>query len=69
MSDRTITHFPATQLDLAGYVRHARAFIAAGWQRHKTRVALSTPDARELRDVGITRAEAMMEMGKPWWRA
>ena len=36
--------------------------------RGRQRRALAALDARLLRDVGISRAEALLEAGKPFWR-
>ncbi len=39
------------------------------WQeRASQRQALSSLDDRMLRDIGVTRAEAERESGKPFWR-
>lgn len=39
------------------------------WQRRSTwRTRLSELDDRLLQDIGITRAEAMREIRKPFWR-
>lgn len=37
--------------------------------RHRSRVKLASLDDRMLRDIGITRTEALQEAGKPFWRA
>ena len=40
------------------------------WQeRASQRQALSSLDDRMLRDIGVTRAEAYHEAGKPFWRS
>jgi uncharacterized protein YjiS (DUF1127 family) len=48
----------------------AAAFVLiARWiDRARQRQALAALDDRELRDIGITRAEAAREAGKPFWR-
>ena len=39
------------------------------WQeRARQRAALRSMDERMLRDIGITRADAMTEVEKPFWR-
>lgn len=64
----------------AASARHARiagpstlALIlrrAATWvERARSRRALREMDARMLSDIGVTRADAVLEAGKPWWRA
>ena len=41
-----------------------------GWQQRAVeRNALGAMDDRMLRDVGLTRAEAMVETDKPFWKA
>jgi len=59
-------------------VRHAALYelgaavgrLVAGWAR-RIREAddLAKLDDRELRDIGLTRAEARMVLDKPFWRA
>jgi uncharacterized protein YjiS (DUF1127 family) len=45
------------------------AVVLASWsQRKRTRKALGQLDDHLLRDVGLTRSEAGLEMGKPFWR-
>jgi len=38
-------------------------------RRSRSRAVLARLTDRELRDVGLTRAEAERESGKPFWRA
>lgn len=41
----------------------------AEWQaRARQRLELSQLDARELKDIGISRAQAEAEAAKPFWR-
>jgi uncharacterized protein YjiS (DUF1127 family) len=42
-------------------------WIAEAWQRRRSRVYLPQLDDRMLRDIGIIRAEADREAGKPFW--
>ena len=45
-------------------------YLAAEWrQRARGRMMLSQLSDRDLRDIGITRAEAAHESAKPFWRA
>jgi uncharacterized protein YjiS (DUF1127 family) len=48
----------------------AAAFVLiARWiDRARQRQALASLSDHELRDIGITRAEAAREAGKPFWR-
>ncbi len=43
--------------------------VQQAWRRHRSRVALAQLDARLLRDIGVTFAEAENEANKPFWRA
>ena len=36
--------------------------------RSRERQALACMSDRELRDIGVTRYEALHEANKPWWR-
>jgi uncharacterized protein YjiS (DUF1127 family) len=38
-------------------------------QRRRDRDALASMSAMDLRDLGISRYDALRELGKPWWRA
>ena len=41
----------------------------ARWQeRRRTRVQLMTLSERQLKDIGLTRGQAMAEWEKPFWR-
>ena len=43
--------------------------LVASWiERARQRQALAELDDHMLRDIGITRAEAARETGKPFWR-
>ena len=43
--------------------------VLADWlARSRTRCDLARLDARLLRDIGLTRADAMGEIEKPFWR-
>ena len=47
--------------------RSAMGWLLEAWQRRRTRVCLSQLDDRMLKDIGVTRAEAGHEAGKPFW--
>jgi uncharacterized protein YjiS (DUF1127 family) len=38
-------------------------------ERGRSRRALATLDDHQLRDIGVTRAEARLESAKPFWQA
>ena len=46
----------------------AFALVASWIERARQRDALAGLDDHALRDIGITRAEAARECGKPFWR-
>ena len=47
----------------------AGLILIARWiERARQRAALAALDDQMLRDIGITRAEAMRESEKPFWR-
>lgn len=37
-------------------------------QKYRSRQLLATLDRRQLKDIGITREEALQEIRKPFWR-
>jgi uncharacterized protein YjiS (DUF1127 family) len=48
--------------------RSAATLIALWGRRIAQRRALAELDGRGLRDIGITRTDAMREAAKPFWR-
>ncbi|HEV2550002.1 MAG TPA: DUF1127 domain-containing protein [Stellaceae bacterium] len=45
-------------------------YLAAEWHRRaRSRAELAQMSDHDLRDIGITRAEAAYESAKPFWRA
>lgn len=60
-----------TRLSAAGVahtIRTLLAWLALCHERHRQRRALRQLDDDLLKDIGITRAAARAEAGKPWWR-
>jgi drug/metabolite transporter (DMT)-like permease len=49
-------------------VRQWTAWLAACADRHQQRGRLAAMDDHELADIGRTRAEAVAEAGKPYWK-
>lgn len=47
---------------------NAIGFIATWMERVRQREALASLDDRMLRDLGITRTEAVRECEKPFWK-
>ncbi|HEY3846048.1 MAG TPA: DUF1127 domain-containing protein [Acetobacteraceae bacterium] len=43
------------------------ATLRAGWHRQRTRRCLAELDARMLKDIGVSYAEAEAEANKPFW--
>jgi uncharacterized protein YjiS (DUF1127 family) len=52
----------------ASYLRRALALLHIWRQRSRGRSALALMDKRSLRDLGLTRHEALYEAHKPFWR-
>ncbi|HSU05554.1 MAG TPA: DUF1127 domain-containing protein [Acetobacteraceae bacterium] len=44
------------------------ALIRAAWRRRHSRSCLAHFDDRMLKDIGLTRADAELELSKPFWR-
>jgi uncharacterized protein YjiS (DUF1127 family) len=45
------------------------AAVRAAWLRQRSRARIASLDARGLRDIGMTFAEAEHEANKPFWHA
>lgn len=43
------------------------ALVRAEWRRYRSRRMLAQLDDYMLKDIGVTRAEAQFEAGKPFW--
>jgi len=43
--------------------------VCAAWRRLRSRQRIATLDARMLKDIGISYAEAEAEANKPFWRS
>jgi uncharacterized protein YjiS (DUF1127 family) len=62
--------WPENATSFAGAVAGALWRTLLTWQRRASeRDRLATMDARALKDMGITRAEAWRECRKPFWSA
>ncbi len=67
MSATTLGHMsPASA---TGLLPRLRAAYATWRRRAWERAALSELEDRDLRDLGLSRAAAAYESGKPFWRA
>jgi uncharacterized protein YjiS (DUF1127 family) len=49
-------------------LRHAVAVLREWRRRSRDRAALASFDDRMLRDIGVTRVDALFEINKPFWR-
>jgi uncharacterized protein YjiS (DUF1127 family) len=62
---------PSFASALAAIYSHIASFsiwLATCLERQRQRGQLAELDDHMLRDIGITRVEALREAGKPWWR-
>ena len=56
---------PHSRLEWVSWWRAVRV----AWRRHRSRRHIGQLDARTLKDIGITFAEAEAEANKPFWRS
>jgi uncharacterized protein YjiS (DUF1127 family) len=49
-------------------LQHATATLREWHRRRRDRATLAAFDDRLLRDIGITRVDALYEINKPFWR-
>lgn len=67
---RPVSPAPAAQgRFIAGLLGGLVAALALWAARHRQRRELGELDERLLRDIGVTRGEALREAAKPFWRA
>ena len=60
--------WPPTHTDRCRAVLMAAiATVVLWWERGRSRRVLATLDGHELQDIGVTRAEAQLEVEKPFW--
>ncbi|WP_110693569.1 DUF1127 domain-containing protein [Salinicola halophyticus] len=45
-----------------------RPYCPSAWQRWRTRQQLARLDERQLKDIGLTPAQARRESHRPFWR-
>jgi uncharacterized protein YjiS (DUF1127 family) len=68
-ADATILVFPARRKMATVGRRYALLRLISTWiERARQRQALADLDDRLLRDIGMTRRQAMGEFNKPFWR-
>ena len=61
--------WPPRRRDPADFFHAALALVRCWRDRVRQRQQLACLDARHLRDIGITSADAERECNKPFWRA
>ena len=61
-----LRHLPASAL--VAQLRHAVELVALWRRRARERKQLAALDDRLLHDLGISRADALRECWKPFWR-
>jgi uncharacterized protein YjiS (DUF1127 family) len=60
---------PRSTRERLGAILRRTSDLLLGWQeRARMRHALAAMDDRLLRDIGLTRSEALREFRKPFWR-
>jgi uncharacterized protein YjiS (DUF1127 family) len=57
-----------TGTNLRGLILSASGSLQLWYERHRQRRHLARLDDRLLRDIGIDRATAELEISKPFWR-
>lgn len=67
MSATTVGHM--SHASATGLLARLRTAYATWRRRAWEREALATLDERDLHDLGLSRAAANYESGKPFWRA
>ncbi len=55
-------------VDLGKLRDRALALLRLWHQRRRTRLDLARLDDRMLKDIGLSRVDALAEASKPWWR-
>ncbi len=67
-SDRRKGRIGAVRLVQIWLMMRVLPTLALLLSRHRERLSLATLDDRQLRDIGLTRDEALIEAGRPFWR-
>jgi uncharacterized protein YjiS (DUF1127 family) len=67
--DRQFRAAGAARVSIVGVLRHLKGASIAWQGRAQMRRGLAAMDDRLLRDIGLTRAQASREYGKPFWRS
>ncbi len=67
MTDATLSQL--TKSHPSGRLTQFRAAVARWRRRARERSELAAMNAHDLRDIGISRAQAEFEIRKPFWRA
>ncbi|NJN46608.1 MAG: DUF1127 domain-containing protein [Candidatus Competibacteraceae bacterium] len=51
-----------------GLIRRCITVLGTWWERARQRRALMALDERMRKDIGVSRADVMREVSKPFWR-
>ena len=54
--------------DIAGHIAAVSCLVRVWRQRARDRALLARFDSRMLRDIGLTPADVMREINRPFWR-
>jgi uncharacterized protein YjiS (DUF1127 family) len=57
-----------SKITVSRWIKSARATLKIWQQRHRTRRQLATLDSHALKDIGVTRTDALNEAKKSFWR-
>jgi len=75
MNATNLQHFPTIESGQSGIAQRASKYLQSlakayrVWRRRsQTRRSLKTLSEHQLRDIGVSRAEAVVEADKPFWR-
>ena len=66
--DVTIAAAPSLTVRLAGHLVRGCEWLDQVLERRRQRRALGALDGRLLADIGVSRAEALHESTKPFWK-
>lgn len=69
MNQAITLHHAEVRPDAVSWIRQARLTVGLWLRRMRERDELSQWGERDLHDIGISSADAWVEMQKPFWRA
>jgi uncharacterized protein YjiS (DUF1127 family) len=68
MNTLVITRRAPSGLPVDDWLERSRLLLATWYRRARQRSQLAELGAQQLRDIGISREQAMAEAAKPFWR-